>query len=247
MSQRGRVALVTGGAGGIGAACARVMSERGWRVAVVDQNAAAAQALADSLPEPAIAVTADVTDPEATEAMVATVLERLGGLSAAVNAAGIAAVPAPIAEVTVKDWLRVMQVNLTGAFLSMRAEIPAMSEGGGSIVNISSVMGAGSFAGAGAYVASKHGLEGLTKAAALDYAESGIRINAVAPGFISTELLTKQRTEAERVALGQRHPVGRLGTSEEVAEVVAFLCSEEASFVTGSCYRVDGGYLTRGG
>lgn len=247
MSRSSRVALVTGGAGGIGAACARVLSERGWRVAVVDRSAAAAQALADSLAGPAIAVTADVTDPEATDAMVATVLDRLGGLSAAVNAAGIAAVPAPIAEVTVEDWLRVMQVNLTGAFLSMRAEIPAMLEQGGSIVNISSVMGTGSFAGSGAYVASKHGLEGLTKAAALDYAESGIRVNAVAPGFISTELLMKQRTEAERAALGQRHPVGRLGTSEEVAEVVAFLCSGEASFVTGSCYRVDGGYLTRGG
>jgi NAD(P)-dependent dehydrogenase (short-subunit alcohol dehydrogenase family) len=134
-----------------------------------------------------------------------------------------------------------MSVNLDGVFLSMKAEIAAMLGGGGSIINISSVMGTVAVAGACAYIASKHGVVGLTKAAALDYAKDGIRVNAVAPGYVDTPMLAN-RSEAQRAEIASRHPLGRIAAPEEIAAVVAFLASSESSFVSGAYYTVDGGY-----
>lgn len=250
MTEPESIAVVTGAAGGIGAACASLLASRGWSVGVADLQGTDTDSVVASIESAggqAMAIEVDVTQPASLTAMVEQVKRKFGGLTAAINSAGVAAKKQEVAQISDDDWRRVIDVNLTGVFYSMRAEIDGMLDQGGSIVNISSVMGVGAFAGSAAYVAAKHGVEGVTKAAALEYAQRGIRINSVAPGFIATELLMSQRSEEERAALGARHPVGRLGTATEVAEVAAFLCSPQAAFVTGSCYRADGGFLTRGG
>ncbi|WP_425073448.1 SDR family NAD(P)-dependent oxidoreductase [Sagittula sp. S175] len=244
----GKVALVTGAGSGIGAETARLLGARGARVMVTDIDGQAAGNVAAAIANAgcrAEACVLDVTDFDAVAATVARARALFGGLDLAVNNAGVATPHFALADLPHGEWHRQIGVNLTGVFNCMKAEIPAMLErGGGSVVNVSSIFGrVGSGQRAG-YVAAKHGVIGLTKAAALDYAEQRIRVNAVAPGYVETPLLS-ERTPEQLAALAQRHPVNRLGLAHEVAEAVLFLLSDAALFMTGSVVDVDGGYTAR--
>jgi NAD(P)-dependent dehydrogenase (short-subunit alcohol dehydrogenase family) len=194
----------------------------------------------------ALAVRVDVADAASVEAMIASAVERFGGLDIGVNNAGIGGPMAPTGEYPLDGWRAVISVNLDGVFYCTREEIRVMRErGGGSIVNMASILGSVGFANSVAYVSAKHGVVGLTKNAALEHASDGIRVNAVGPGFIRTPLV-ESALDADALAfIESLHALGRLGTSEEVAELVGWLASDAASFVTGSYYPVDGGYLAR--
>ena len=241
-------ALVTGAASGIGLATARRLAAGGAAVALADHDLDGAEHAATELAEtgvPALALRLDVTDPASVESCVAAAVAGLGPLNMAVNNAGIGGTTATTGDYEIEDWRRVIATNLDGVFYSMRYEIPAMlAAGGGSIVNMSSILGTNGFAGAPAYSAAKHGVVGLTKSAAVEYAEQGIRVNAVGPGFVETPLLA-HLDETEHELLVSLHPMGRLGHVEEVAELVAFLLSDRAAFITGSYHLVDGGYAAR--
>ncbi|MBV7672625.1 SDR family oxidoreductase [Streptomyces halstedii] len=241
----GKVALVTGGASGIGLALSRRLAASGAAVVVADYRADSAAKAAEELKATgarAAAVALDVTDPASVEAGVRFAVDTFGALHLAVNNAGIGGPSQPTGEYAVEDWDKVVATNLSGVFYSMRYELPAiLAAGGGAVVNISSILGTNGFAGSPAYVAAKHGVVGLTKTAALEYAAHNIRVNAVGPGFIDTPLLRDTDGPA-RDHLVSLHPAGRLGTAEEVAELAAFLLSDRASFVHGSYHLVDGGY-----
>ncbi|MEU2247898.1 SDR family NAD(P)-dependent oxidoreductase [Streptomyces sp. NPDC019224] len=241
----GRTALVTGGASGIGLALAHRLAGAGASVVVADYNedsARKAVAALESAGGRAAAVALDVTDPASVEAGVRFAVDTFGALHLAVNNAGIGGPSHPTGEYPLESWDRVVATNLSGVFYSMRYELPAIvAAGGGAIVNMSSILGTNGFAGSPAYVAAKHGVVGLTKSAALEYAAQNVRINAVGPGFIDTPLLRDTEAPA-RDHLISLHPAGRLGTSEEVAELAAFLLSDRASFIHGSYHLVDGGY-----
>lgn len=244
----GRVALVTGAGSGIGASTCALLASRGAAVAVVDLDLQAAQQVARQLQQQgtrALAIQADVTDSVAMEAVVARTVRELGALHLAVNNAGVPSPCLAVGDIDTGTWNRVLGINLTGVFLSMRSEIPAMlASGGGAIVNLSSILGVNGMAGRAAYAAAKHGVVGLTRSAALDYAGRGLRINAVAPAYVDTPLL-QGRDPAERAAIAGQHPVGRLAQPEEIAEAIAFLLSRRSSFTTGQIHLVDGGYSAR--
>lgn len=243
-SGQDRVALVTGGGSGIGAACARRLAADGYAVVVADIDHAAALACARRLGPAAVAVPADVADEASVEAMMRVTLERPGRLAVAVNCAAIRGPAVSVADQELTSWRRLMSVNLDGAFLCLRAELRAMrARGGGAIVNVASVLGLRGHPSAPAYATAKHGLVGLTRSAALAHAADGIRVNAVCPGYIRTPLLAGASSAERMAGLARLHPLGRLGEPEEVASLVGWLASDEASFVTGALYAADGGLL----
>lgn len=245
---KGKTVLVTGAASGIGLSTATALADRGANVVVVDLKLDAAQKVADEIlgrGGSAIAVACDVGKPEDVKAAVDAAVARFGALHLAFNNAGIAGPLGLIADIDIEAYRSLMNVNLHSVFYCMHHEIPEMLKaGGGAIVNMASVLGLVGDAQAAAYVAAKHGIAGMTKAAALGYADKGIRINSIHPGYIDTPLLSSLPKEASDALVGQ-HPIGRLGRPEEVTEVVLFLLSDQASFVTGSQYVVDGAYTTR--
>lgn len=242
-----RVALVTGAGSGIGAACARELARLGAVVAVADLPGSAAEAVSSSIVQAggeAFPVFVDVADAESVDSMVDDVVRHAGGLQIAVNNAGVAIPPTPLAEVTDEHWRHVTAVNLDGVFFCLRAEVRVMrAAGGGSIVNMSSVLGRVSRPGSAAYTATKHAVIGLTKGAALDHAADGIRVNAVGPGFIRTPLLMGRHDDEALRSVTERWPLRRLGEAQEIAQAVAWLAGDASSFVTGACIPVDGGYL----
>ncbi len=243
----GRVALVTGGGSGIGAASARALAALGAHVAVTDISAGSAEGLAAAIAADggrAFARTVDVADARAVDEMVEAVVQEAGGLDIAVNNAGVTVPILPIADVPDDHWRRVTSINLDGVFYCLRAEARVMrARGGGSIVNMASIMGRISRFGSAPYTATKHGVIGLTKGAALDHAQDGIRVNAVGPGFIRTPLIEARYTDADEQVISSRWPMRRMGTPDEVAQMVAWLAGDASSFVTGAYFPVDGGYL----
>lgn len=245
-----KVALITGGSSGIGRAVALAWAREGARVVVSDTNRDGGEqtvAQVRGLGGEALFVAADVSRPQDCEALVQRAVEKFGRLDIACNNAGIGGPQAPTADYPLDGWAQVMGINLSGVFYGMKYQLPAMlKNGGGAIVNMASILGAVGFAGAPAYTAAKHGVVGLTQAAALEYSAQGVRINAVGPGFIHTPMISAlEDNQAVNGMLVAAHPMGRLGRAEEVAELVLWLVSDKASFVTGSYYPVDGGYLAR--
>jgi NAD(P)-dependent dehydrogenase (short-subunit alcohol dehydrogenase family) len=244
----GKIAFVTGGASGIGEAVALQLASRGAKVVVADLKLDAAQAVVDAIKAEggeAAAVAVDVANNEAVEKAVHFTVDTFGKLDLAVNNAGIGGAAAPLADYSFEDWHKVIDVNLNSVFYSMKHEIAAMLKtGGGAIVNMASILGSVTFPNAPAYVTAKHGVVGMTKSAAVDYAKKGIRVTAVGPGFIETPLLANLPKEAHD-GLKALHPIGRLGTSDEVAALTLFLLSDAASNITGSYHLVDGGFAAQ--
>jgi NAD(P)-dependent dehydrogenase (short-subunit alcohol dehydrogenase family) len=242
----GKVTLVTGGGSGIGESCALTFARSGAQVIVADYDKDAGDRVTEAIRAEGLDATfveVDVSKPEQIEATVMKAIETYGGLHVAVNNAGIGGAQALTGEYPIDSWQQVVEVNLSGVFYCMRYEIPAMLDsGGGSIVNMASILGSVGFANSPAYVAAKHGVVGLTKTAAIEYSAQGIRVNSVGPGFINTPLLADNLDAETLEVIAGMHPIGRLGESQEVADLVAFLGSDEASFCTGGYYLVDGAY-----
>ena len=243
----GKVALITGGASGLGRACARLLAGRGAKVVIADLNDdGGAETVADieAAGSEGRYVRTDVTQDEQVGAAVATAVDTWGSLDVAINNAGINGPTKFVADYTPEEWNDVMAVNLNGIFHGIRHEVPQMvKQGGGAIVNTSSGAGLVGFPMLPAYVASKHAVLGLTKAAALAYVRDGVRINAVCPGSTRTPLLEgfmSQSPEIEQ-AISQSAPIGRLAHPDEIAEAMVWLCSDAASFVIGHAFAVDGG------
>jgi len=250
----GTVALVTGAASGIGKAAAVAFAREGARVLVADVNVEGGEETVRDIKDlgaDAAFVRVDVSIDADVQEMVAEAVGRFGRLDVAVNNAGIEGALAPTAEYPEEMWDRVLAVNLTGVWRCMRREIPEMLKtGGGAIVNVASILGVVGFANAPAYTAAKHGVVGLTKVAAMEYAPQGIRINAIGPGFIETPMVMERGVEAGKhpevqQQIAELHPIGRMGKPEEIADAILFMASDAASFVAGQTLIVDGAYTVR--
>ena len=247
----GKVALITGGGSGIGRATALLFGREGAKVVVADYNAEGGERTVKTIRDAggmAIFHTADVSNPQDVDGLMHKVVETYGRLDCAFNNAGIEGQMGNTPECSLENWNRVIAINLTGVFLCMKYEIPLMlKHGGGSIVNTASAAGLVGLAGGPAYVAAKHGVAGLTKTAALEFAQKGIRVNAVCPGFIRTPMvervLDKGTFSEEQIFAAE--PMHRMGKPEEIAEAVLWLCSDASSFVTGLPMPVDGGYVAQ--
>ena len=243
-----KVALITGAASGIGLATAELFAREGAKVVISDVNSDNGKAAEKSITDKggtAFFVVADSSKPEDNERLVRETVQKFGGLDIAINNAGIGGPLGPTGEYPLDGWQKVININLSGVFYGLRYQIPAMLEKGGSIINVASILGHAGTRLSPAYVAAKHGVVGLTKAAALEYADKKIRINSIGPGYIKTPLVMNALDQDTLNALVGLHPIGRLGESEEIAELLLWLASPKASFVTGSYYPIDGGYLAQ--
>lgn len=247
-SLEGKIAIVTGAGSGIGQSISILFAAEGARVVVSDISEEGGMETVEMLKSKgyeALFVHADTSDPEHCGRLVATTMQTYGGLHIAVNNAGIGGPIGALGDYPIAGWDKVIAINLSGVFYGMRYQIPAMlSSGGGSIINMASILGKVGTRGSAAYVAAKHGVVGLTEAAALEYADRNIRVNSIGPGYIITPLLNALDDATMKTLVGM-HPMGRLGNPNEVAELALWLASDKASFVTGSYYNVDGGYLAQ--
>lgn len=251
----GKIALITGAAAGIGRATALKFAEEGARLVISDVNAEGGAETAELIVKAggeASFVKADVSKTDEVAAMVAHTIATYGRLDCACNNAGIEGAIAPMVEQTDENFDRIIAINLRGVFLCMRAEITEMLKtGGGAIVNLASIAGLIGFPGLSAYVASKHGVNGLTKNAALEYAKQGIRVNSICPGGIDTRMLdslAEQSTGGSMTSaemMDPLHPMGRIGTPGEVADLIVWLCSPKAAFITGTHVPIDGGFVAQ--
>jgi NAD(P)-dependent dehydrogenase (short-subunit alcohol dehydrogenase family) len=251
----GKVAVVTGGASGIGRAAAQALAAEGARVGIADVDEAGGERVAAGIRDAggdAFFRRTDVRSLAEVEAVLAEAVDRHGRLDVLVNNAAIS-VAGSAGEMAEEDWARVIDVNLSGVWRGLRAAIPRMlAQGGGSIVNLSSVQAHVGFLGWSGYAASKGGIDALTRQAAVEYARAGIRVNAIVPGPIMTEMneaIMRESADGDAVMAGwvAMHPMGRIGQPEEVAAAIVFLASDEASFITGELLRVDGGLVVKAG
>ena len=243
-----KVVIITGAGSGIGRSTALLFAKEGAKVVVSDISDTNGNSVVEEIKKSggeAFFVKADSSKAADNEALVKQAIEKYGALDIAVNNAGIGGPLGLTGEYPLDGWQKVIDINLSGVFYGLRYQIPAMLPKGGTIVNIASILGQAGTKFSPAYVAAKHGVVGLTKAAALEYADKKIRINSVGPGYINTPLVTKSIDEAGRNALVGLHPIGRLGESGEIAELIFWLASSKSSFVTGAYYPADGGYLAQ--
>lgn len=242
-----KVAIITGAGSGIGKAAAILFAKEGAKVVVSDINEQYGNQVVEEIKAAggeAIFVKANSASAEDNENLVKETAKRFGALDIAVNNAGIGGPLGLTGEYPIDGWQKVIDINLSGVFYGLRYQLPAMKSGG-SIVNIASILGQAGTKFSPAYVAAKHGVVGLTKAAALEYADKNIRINAVGPGYINTPLVKNSLDENALKVLVSLHPIGRLGEAEEIAELILWLASSKSSFVTGAYYAADGGYLAQ--
>ncbi|HEU4799120.1 MAG TPA: SDR family NAD(P)-dependent oxidoreductase [Gemmatimonadales bacterium] len=252
-----KIAIVTGAGSGLGEAISLLFAKQGATVVLADLDAAGAEGVLKRIEQGGgrgRVVKTDVSKPDAAKALVDTAVKEFGRLDIAVNNAGIGGPTAPVGEYPIEGWDNIIGINLSGVFYGMHYQIPAMlASGSGAIVNMASVAGKVGLANASGYSAAKHGVVGLTETAAIEYGAQGIRVNAVGPGFINTPLIGKRSVintanssaVDETAALARLQPMNRLGEASEVAELVLFLASDRASFITGGYYNVDGGYLAQ--
>jgi NAD(P)-dependent dehydrogenase (short-subunit alcohol dehydrogenase family) len=246
----GKAVIVTGAASGIGQATALLYATHGAKVAISDIHEQAGKKVADQIKSSggeAIFIKADVSDAQECEQLVIKTVAAFGRFDVAFNNAGIGGEANRIGDMSIEGWNKIIAVNLSSVFYCMKYQLLQMEkQGNGVIINNSSILGSVGFANSAGYVAAKHGVVGLTKNAALEYSPKGIRIIAIGPGFINTPLLTEAGIEGNiKQVLVQLHPIGRFGESNEVAELVVWLSSDKASFITGSYYAIDGGYLAQ--
>lgn len=248
---KGKTAIVTGGASGIGEATALLYAAYGCNVIVSDLQEEKGLLLVEKIRQSngkAVFIKADVSKPQDCEMLVNKTVASFGSVDIAFNNAGISGESNAVADMSIEGWNKIIAVNLNSVFYCMKYELQQMlKQGKGVVINNSSILGQVGFVNAAGYVAAKHGVIGLTQNAALEYAARGIRVNAIGPAFINTPLLTEagMDTDIKQSVLVPLHPIGRLGEAKEVAEMVVWLSSDKASFITGSYYPVDGGYLAR--
>lgn len=239
-----KIAIVTGGASGIGEAIVKAFINEGASVVIADFNKEAANTLAVALGEKAVAFEIDVTDYARVQDMIQFAVDTFGGLDIAINNAGIGGPAVPTGEYEVDAWKKVIDVSLNSVFYCLKEELNVMQDKGGAIINMASILGTVGFKTQCAYSTAKHGILGLTKTAGAEYAAKNIRINAICPGFVETPALQNSMDDVATAKLKELHPIGRLAQPEEIAKLAVFLASDDASFINGAHYLIDGGYTT---